>query len=172
MPLYKDITCLIFLEAPVILPVLFFGILIGYYEGWELTDSVYWTVVSSYTIGFGDFAPKTTLGRLCCILFLPFAVAVIGEVLGRIASVYMDRKRNQAEEIFLQRSLTTTDLRSLDLNADGRVTKSEFLTYMLVALQKVSLEDIEELYAVFDRLDVDSSGTLTQRDVETSPTAA
>jgi potassium channel subfamily K len=77
----------------------------------------------------------------------------------------MDRKRNHAEETFLQRGLTMRDLSTLDLDSDGKVTKAEFLTYMLVALQKVSQEDMDELLVVFDRLDVDKSGTLTPEDL-------
>ena len=153
------------LEAPIILLVLVLGVLVGTHEGWSVTDSIYWTVVSSFTIGFGDVAPESTSARLFCIFFLPFSVAVIGEVLGRIASVYMDRNRNRAEEAFLQRTLTAHDLSTLDLDKDGQVTKAEFLTYMLVALQKVPQNDIDELLAVFDRLDTDKSGTLTRNDL-------
>jgi potassium channel subfamily K len=65
----------------------------------------------------------------------------------------------------LQRGLTMRDLSTLDLDSDGKVTKAEFLTYMLVALQKVSQEDMDELLVVFDRLDVDKSGTLTPEDL-------
>jgi hypothetical protein len=42
----------------------------GFIEGWDYEVSLYWCIVTIATIGFGDFAPKTTLGRL---LVLPFA---------------------------------------------------------------------------------------------------
>jgi hypothetical protein len=42
----------------------------GYIEGWDYEVSLYWCIVTIATIGFGDFAPKTRLGRL---LVLPFA---------------------------------------------------------------------------------------------------
>jgi len=163
--LSQDIASIVLLESPIVLVVMVLGALVGYYEGWGIIDSIYWMVVSSYTIGFGDIVPKSKAARLFCVLFLPFCVAVVGEVLGRIASVYIDRKRNRAEEAFLQRTLTLRDLRTLDLNQDGVVTKVEFLSYMLVSLQKVTENDIEELLAVFDRLDRDKSGTLTPLDL-------
>ncbi|GKY92324.1 hypothetical protein MPSEU_000203500 [Mayamaea pseudoterrestris] len=165
VPLIKDIASVAVMEAPIVLFVVFLGIMVGWHEGWSVVDSVYWTAVSSYTIGFGDYHPQSASTRWFCVFFLPFSVAVIGEVLGRIASVYMDRKRNHAEERFLQKSLTVRDLRTLDLNSDGKVTKAEFLSYMLVSLQKVAREDIDELLAVFNRLDTDKSGALTMDDL-------
>lgn len=43
-------------------------------EGWFFLDAVYWVTVTLFTIGFGDFAPKTHLGRS---LFFPMAVGGI-----------------------------------------------------------------------------------------------
>lgn len=40
-------------------------------EGWEYLDAVYWSNVTLFTIGYGDLAPKTHLGRS---LFFPYAV--------------------------------------------------------------------------------------------------
>ena len=128
--------------------------------------SLYWAAISGFTVGFGDFAPATQTGRLVCIFFLPFAVAVIGEMLSQIAGVYMSHQREASESKLFQRALTLSDLKRLDADNDGIVDKTEFLTYMLVALQKVEKEDIEEIMKVFDRLDVDKSGTLTTDDLD------
>ena len=43
-------------------------------EGWGFLDAVYWVDVTLLTVGFGDFAPKTHLGRG---LLFPFAVGGI-----------------------------------------------------------------------------------------------
>jgi hypothetical protein len=40
-------------------------------EGWSFLDGVFWADVTILTVGFGDFKPKTHLGR--CLLF-PYAV--------------------------------------------------------------------------------------------------
>ena len=164
-PLIHDIASVIALEAPVIIFLLLVGAAVGYVEGWTLIDSVYWTAASCYTIGFGDVAPKSRVSRTFCILFLPFSVAVVRGVLARIASLYTDRKRHTTEEAYLQKVLTRCNLRSLALNHDGQVTKSDFVTFMLVAMQKVSDEEIEELHDVFDRLDSGRNGALKVDDL-------
>lgn len=44
-----------------------FGVSAGLVEGWSLQESIYFSFVSGLTIGYGDFAPKTLLGRTLAI---------------------------------------------------------------------------------------------------------
>ena len=92
-------------------------------------------------------------------------VAVLGEVLARIASTWMHRKSREAEKRFYRKSLTLCDLETMDTNRDGVVEKGEFLAYMLVALQKVSREDVDEILHLFHRLDATKNGLLTKQDL-------
>ena len=39
-------------------------------EGWSLLDAVYFSVVTIATVGYGDLAPETTLGKLFTIGFI------------------------------------------------------------------------------------------------------
>ena len=121
--------------------------------------------VSGSTVGLGDFHPSHPGTRVFCIFFLPFLVAVLGELLARIAGAYMERKQDANEKAFMSRSLATSDLAVMDTNQDGRVEKSEFLAYMLIALNKVEKEDLDEINELFDRLDKDQNGSLTKDDV-------
>jgi len=43
------------------------GLAAGLVEGWSVQESVYFSFVSGLTIGYGDFAPKTLLGRALAI---------------------------------------------------------------------------------------------------------
>lgn len=78
--------------------------------------------------GYGDYTPQTQIDKLYCIFFLPLSVAVFGEVLGRIASIYIQRQIRKSERKFLQRSITLCDLRRMDANGDNQVDMEEFLT--------------------------------------------
>jgi len=43
---------------------------------------------------------------------------------------------------------------------------AEFLSFMLVAMQKVDKESVDEIKALFNKLDVDNSGTLSKDDLK------
>jgi hypothetical protein len=43
------------------------GLLVGVREGWTFQESEYFGFVTGLTIGYGDFSPKTLLGRILAI---------------------------------------------------------------------------------------------------------
>ncbi len=50
-----------------LLLIISLGVVAGLREGWSLTESIYFSFVSGLTIGYGDFAPKSMLGRALAI---------------------------------------------------------------------------------------------------------
>jgi potassium channel subfamily K len=151
--------------APILSFVVIAALLIGHAEGWTIITSLYYCVITATTVGFGDEAPQKEWVRLVAIFFMPVAVAVFGEVLGRIAQIYMDRSTQQAEKQFLQRELTLSDIAIMDTDGDGEVSLAEFLSFMLVAMQKVDKESIDDLKNLFQSLDADNSGSLQKEDL-------
>jgi potassium channel subfamily K len=163
--LMDDIKRVVVAESPAILLVAAAALVLGIREGWTIISTLYFCVMSATTTGFGDYTPTTQIDKVYCILFLPFAVAVFGEVLGRIAGVYIQRKVRRAEVKFLHRSVTRCDLSRMDANHDGMVDMEEFLTFMLVALQKVDRESIDDLKTIFRSLDTNGNGMLDKDDL-------
>ena len=67
------------------------GLVVGAREGWSLQDSIYFAFVSGLTIGYGDLAPKTLLGRplailigVCGVLFTAMLAAVAVKAFGAV----------------------------------------------------------------------------------------
>jgi voltage-gated potassium channel len=46
-------------------------------EGWRLLDSLYFSVVTLTTVGLGDFAPQTDLGKVFTIFYVLAGISVI-----------------------------------------------------------------------------------------------
>ena len=60
---------------------------IGINENFEsLWDTVWWTIVTLTTVGYGDKYPVTIGGKFVGILMMVLGVATVGIVTGRIAS--------------------------------------------------------------------------------------
>jgi potassium channel subfamily K len=163
--LAQDVLDLICLESPIVIIVLVVALSMGYVEGWSIIQSIYYAVISITTIGLGDITPEKEGTRLFGVIFLPLAVCVFGEVIGRIANLYVSRKMRKLEHKFLRRSITLLDLQVMDADKNGLVSMEEFLVFMLVALQKVDKETIDDLRALFRSLDVTRDGNLGKDDL-------
>ncbi|GGK67530.1 potassium channel family protein [Amphritea balenae] len=63
---------LIVLAAPLLSFLLFWilalGILAGRKEGWRYSDSLYWSLVTGTTLGYGDLIPTSALSRLLAVI--------------------------------------------------------------------------------------------------------
>ena len=60
-----------------------------YVEGWSWLDSFYFSIITLTTIGYGDFSPQTTLGKIFTILYILIGIGII---LGFIDTVYKHYK--------------------------------------------------------------------------------
>lgn len=58
------------------------------------------------------------------------------------------------------------ELLEMDSDGDGKVSKLEYLSYMLVKLDKADQDDIDGILAQFRKLDRDGSGELDKADLE------
>lgn len=99
------------------------------------------------------------------IVFIPLAVGATGHVLSIVANWIIDGRQKQFRDELATRELTLKDLDIMDADRDGRVSRAEFLEFMLVAMNKVDQELLDELKEHFQRLDKDNSGSLNRADL-------
>lgn len=45
-------------------------------EGWAWVDAIYFSVVTISTVGFGDFSPETSLGKIFTIFYIVIGLGV------------------------------------------------------------------------------------------------
>ncbi len=58
-------------------------------------DSLWWTIVTISTVGYGDRLPITFSGRIIAIITILVGMAIMGTVTGRIASFLMERQMKE-----------------------------------------------------------------------------
>ena len=64
--------------------------LYGYIEGWKFDDALYWSITTYTTVGFGDFAPRTTAGRGAIPIVTAVGIGLIGGLIWSLRNVVLE----------------------------------------------------------------------------------
>lgn len=64
-------------------------------EGWMFLDSVYFTNYTLLTVGIGDYAPQTHLGRGLLFPYAIGGIVILGLVIGSIRSLVLERGKKK-----------------------------------------------------------------------------
>jgi len=70
-PDIKDLSRLIKVLIPILIAFVSFGVVFYHYvEKWSWFDSLWFTIVTIATIGYGDFVPHTVPGKVFTMLYV------------------------------------------------------------------------------------------------------
>ena len=118
-------------------------------------------------IGYGDFSPNDQLTRAVATFLVPLSTISMAILIGRLAEFQVRQRelRKRSEE--LERGFNREDLMRMDENKDGRVSKKEFMCFMLISSGKTTREYLNRLEKLFKELDDDGSGYLDENDLLT-----
>lgn len=87
-----------------LLSILLTGALVyRYLEGWRFIDSLYFSAATMTTVGYGDFTPKTDMGKLFSVFyfFTSIGMAIYG------MSVFASHFIEVREEHFMEQVIST-----------------------------------------------------------------
>ncbi|PIA60719.1 hypothetical protein AQUCO_00300322v1 [Aquilegia coerulea] len=96
------------------------GALVLYYlEDLDWVDSIYLSVMSVTTVGYGDRAFKTLPGRLFAAIWLLFSTLAVARAFLYLAEARIDKRHRHIMKWVLQRDITVEDLLAADVNNNG-----------------------------------------------------
>ncbi|KAJ3683916.1 hypothetical protein LUZ60_014143 [Juncus effusus] len=130
-------------------------------ENLDWLDSLYLSVMSVTTVGYGDRAFRTVSGRAFASVWLLVSTLAVARAFLFLAEARIDRRHRRLAKWILHRDITVDDLLAADLNHTGFVSKSEFIIYKLKEMGKIEDKDIFLICNQFDKLDVNNRGKIT-----------
>jgi len=144
-------------------------------ESWTSTTAFYWACQTITTVGFGDVVPKSTGGRTFAMLFVLGGCGFLAKsVTDFVKYPLLLRERRHEKRLLDQfEHLTAAKLHSIfhgDLfdnvpnlrRCETELSKAEFVLLVLQLMSKVEEQDILIVASLFDKLDSDSHGVLSQ----------
>ncbi|ONK63050.1 uncharacterized protein A4U43_C07F10890 [Asparagus officinalis] len=134
-------------------------------EHLDWMDSVYLSVMSVTTVGYGDRAFKTLEGRVFASFWLLVSTLAVARAFLYLAEARIDKRHRKIAKWVLQRDLTVEDLFAADINQSGFISKSEFVIYKLKEMGKIGEKDILQICNQFNKLDICNTGKITLQDL-------
>jgi len=135
-------------------------------EGHTFVDSLFWSVVTCTTVGYGDIPLRHRSTRIFAVFFILIGTFALANAIGTLANIFVEAQQQKIRDKIIKRKLSVNSLNEMDADKSGSVNQQEFLEFMLVKTGRVSQENIDEIKAQFKALDVDNSGTLDKNDLK------
>ena len=134
---------------------------INYNKSLSIIDPMRYGIVTVTTVGYGDFYPQTTGGRIFATFFIIFGVSLLARVLN-FGFIRLEKKFNQRKQLKAKQRIKFTwdQMCEWDINGDGKISAYEFLRAMLIREGQTDIGTIEEIMNLFDKYDVDKDGTI------------
>lgn len=67
--------------------------IMSYLEKQSFWDSLWWSIVTCTTLGYGDIAPTTSIGRIVAVILMVFGIGFIGMLTGTITTYFSQQGR-------------------------------------------------------------------------------
>ncbi|KAL9404054.1 hypothetical protein Peur_001026 [Populus x canadensis] len=131
--------------------------------GW--LDSLYLSVMSVTTVGYGDRAFTSLAGRIFASIWLLVSTLAVARAFLYLAEARVDKRHRMLAKWVLGQHMTVSEFLAADIDNNGFVSKSEYAIYKLKEMEKVSEKDILQICQQFDRLDTGKCGKITLADL-------
>lgn len=113
------------LALTVVICCIAIGTIVAHYaEGYSWVDSFYLSVTSVTTVGYGDYAFKTVLGRCFAVVWLLVSTFAVARAFLYLTELRIDKRNRKIAKWVLQKEVTLRDLLAADLDNDGCIRYS------------------------------------------------
>jgi voltage-gated potassium channel Kch len=69
-----------------------------YIENWSWVDSIYFSVITLTTVGYGDFSPDTELGKVFTIFYIIIGIGIILTFIDTLYQHYSGKRKESKKK--------------------------------------------------------------------------
>ena len=153
--------------------MIFGGFVLQWLETGDISkgnNPFWWAIVTMTTVGYGDFSPETTEGRLFAVFIMFAGITLVSLLTASISSIFVAQKIREGkglEKLNLDNHIV---LCGWNINADKLINsiyelKSDNKNFDLVLVNELSEEDITQLKSKFAKIRIHFvAGDFTQEE--------
>ena len=149
----------------------------GQTKGW--VDAFYMSVITLTTVGFGDFSPIEDWEKVYKSVMMLVGIPVFATCLGNLTHFLFAEGREGVKLRLLKGGLTPEkfekfqefsrkldEIHAGDDTGDDRISRFEFLTFVLVENGVIELKNITNAMKNFNEIDKTNTGFIEKKDLE------
>jgi len=133
------------------------------WEEWSLNDSVYFTIVTITTVGYGDKVPTTQAARMWISFYELFSSYMFAAIITQTMFSYVQIRKRAAAVRFLMGNMTRAKINAISKTA--KVDRMAWMEFMLVKMGYCDNATIYIINDTFNAIDMDDSGILSTQDI-------
>ncbi|CEI74153.1 potassium channel family protein [Romboutsia hominis] len=124
--------------------ILLSSISISYFENWDIGDSLWWSIVTVTTVGYGYICPKTFCGRIIASILMIFGIGFIGSLTSTLSTYFIKKEniRHHHKKHKKHHSLLQDSLKDVVIGA--RFSKDEYKDMVILDIVN-RLENFDDL---------------------------
>ncbi|KAI3881596.1 hypothetical protein MKX03_017167 [Papaver bracteatum] len=126
----------------------------------DVVDSIYLSVMSVTTVGYGDKSFNTLQGRCFALLWLLLSTLAVARAFLYLAEFRIDKRHRTMAKKIMHKEITVRYLLAADINCNGFLSKSDYVIHKLKEMGKINDRDILQICNQFDKIDTNNSGKI------------
>ena len=137
----------------------------AFLEEWDVVQSLYFSVVTVSSVGYGDMVLTGTVSRAFGMVYATYGIFGTVALAGQCTELYLEQQTAQRMKAFSGQDVAAV-FGQIDTDHSGSIDRHEYLEFMLIRSGKVKVEDLELIRESFNSLDKDGDGEISLDEIK------
>ena len=137
----------------------------AFLEEWDVVQSLYFSVVTVSSVGYGDMVLTGTVSRAFGMVYATYGIFGTVALAGQCTELYLEQQTAQRMKSFSGQDVAAV-FGQIDTDHSGSIDRHEYLEFMLIRSGKVKVADLELIRESFNSLDKDGDGEISLDEIK------